>query len=51
MMPSAVQYNATEMPRASSCGLDPACCDAKMWIMPITVPKSPQRGDRTDRAE
>ena len=44
MMPNAVLYSATEMPWASCCGLDPACCDAKISIIPTTVPSSPSSG-------
>jgi len=40
----AVEYSAIEIPCASCCGFDPACCEAKMSIMPTTVPSKPSSG-------
>jgi hypothetical protein len=44
--PNAVLYSATEMPCASSCGLDPplGACEPKISIMPTTVPSRPSSG-------
>ena len=43
--PNAVLYSATEMPWASSWGLDPVGdCEPKISIMPTTVPNKPISG-------
>src|SRR5262245_17126919 len=44
MIPKVVQYRAIEIPWANCCGLDPDCWEAKISIIPMTVPSRPSRG-------